>query len=105
MSEPDVRKVEGGRRGGRSRSDAKKLSSSANFAKARMKRWPGRELAKQNVQLARETSQIVVEQGEDELALALANEAAKEWNENRLQIGFSSGLELEEDSDAYRHME
>lgn len=98
-NEPDVRKVEGGRRGGRSRSDAKKASSSANFAKARMKRWPGRELAKQSTQIARQTSELVSVQAEDDLALAMANEGAENWNANRLQIEFSPAeLELEDEN-------
>jgi hypothetical protein len=96
MSEKDERKVTGGQRGGRSRSDAKKASSSANLAKARMKRWPGRELAKQSVEIARATNVIVSEQAQDDLALALANEAAENWNANRLNIEFSPELEDED---------
>lgn len=34
-----------GKVGGMSRSDRKRASSSANLAKARLRRWPGRELA------------------------------------------------------------
>src|ERR1700675_1103107 len=37
--------VNAGRSGGRSRSDAKRDAVRANLAKARAKRWPGREVA------------------------------------------------------------
>src|SRR5215472_18306584 len=39
-----LRQVESGKLGGRSRSEAKRASSSANLRKARLKRWPGREV-------------------------------------------------------------
>ena len=42
---------EHGRKGGLSRSDRKRQSSAANLRAARVKRWPGRELAKQPQQL------------------------------------------------------
>ena len=41
-----------GQQGGRSRSAAKRSASSANLAKARAKRWPGREQAREQVELA-----------------------------------------------------
>ena len=37
--------VNAGRAGGRSRSDAKRQAVRENLAKARLKRWPGREAA------------------------------------------------------------
>ena len=46
-------KREAGRLGGRSRSEAKRKAVRDNLAKARINRWPGRELAAANQALSR----------------------------------------------------
>ena len=79
-----------GHKGGSSRSDAKRASSAANLQRARLKRWPGRELAAQAAAAAQLGQLAQLAQSAPQVAVAPTRppdrrEACRQEGERNLQ--------------------